>query len=274
MIELPVNVFDSYHQIWIEGTPGSGGAECESLSVATFNIWFDSYHQHRRQQAIFDILERENPDLIALQEVTSESLELIRRRSFFRRGFYISDIHGKRLGGYGNVVLSRHPVSKFALIPFASAMGRKLLLCEIRMGDRELAFGAVHLESQRPNRLRRESQLAHATDTLGTYEWAILAGDFNFCHRHPENEMIPPEFCDAWPFLEPDHPGYTEDTAINKMRLMAKRKERQARFDRILSKGTLKPTAIKLLGTEPLSSDEPTLFPSDHFGLLAEFVIG
>jgi len=44
------------------------------------------------------------------------------------------------------------------------------------------------------------------------------------------------------------------------------------RYDRVLAAG-LTPTAIKLIGTEPIDTDRH-LFPSDHFGLLAEFTLG
>jgi hypothetical protein len=48
--------------------------------------------------------------------------------------------------------------------------------------------------------------------------------------------------------------------------------EGSRRLDRILIRSrTWKPKAVRLLGTEPLSTERKDLFPSDHFGLLAVF---
>jgi hypothetical protein len=52
------------------------------------------------------------------------------------------------------------------------------------------------------------------------------------------------------------------------MRLDGKNKHRQVRFDRVLLKGTgWTAKCIDLLGTEPISSAHPRVFPSDHFGV-------
>ena len=63
--------------------------------------------------------------------------------------------------------------------------------------------------------------------------------------------------------------GFTEDTSINLMRYDSKNKHRQVRFDRVLLKGGgWAATSIELLGTEPISSALPRVFPSDHFGVI------
>jgi tyrosyl-DNA phosphodiesterase 2 len=91
--------------------------------------------------------------------------------------------------------------------------------------------------------------------------------------RDAENPRISAPYVDMWPALRPDDDGFTEDTAINLMRLDAKNKTRQVRFDRILIKGAAwAPATIKLLGTEPISDTMPRVFPSDHFGLLCRIV--
>ena len=41
----------------------------------------------------------------------------------------------------------------------------------------------------------------------------------------------------------------------------------RVRMDRIYTRGEAKATEVKLLGRQPFA---PDLFPSDHFGLLAE----
>lgn len=92
-----------------------------------------------------------------------------------------------------------------------------------------------------------------------------MLGDFNM--RDDENHRIRAPYRDVWPMLRPDEPGYTEDTSINHMRFDMKGKPRHVRFDRALVKGW-EPTGVELLGTEPVSTELPRIFPSDHFGVL------
>jgi endonuclease/exonuclease/phosphatase family metal-dependent hydrolase len=117
----------------------------------------------------------------------------------------------------------------------------------------------------------------------------ILAGDFNLCGTWSENLMISTDnrLCDVWAHLHPDEVGWTEDTKINVMRFNIKRKHKQVRFDRVVliktgvdgsggnhlppSSQFVSPASIHLLGTDPLKG-ESGIFPSDHFGLLAEFI--
>ena len=99
----------------------------------------------------------------------------------------------------------------------------------------------------------------------------MLLGDFNM--RDTENNRIAPPYWDIWPTLRPHEPGFTEDTSINLMRLDARNKKRQVRFDRVLLKGTRwRAASIELLGTQPISPELPRVFPSDHFGIECRLV--
>ena len=93
--------------------------------------------------------------------------------------------------------------------------------------------------------------------------------------RDHENGRIPPPYRDVWPALRPGEDGFTEDTSINHMRFDMKNKHRHVRFDRILVKGPAwTPASVDLLGTEPVSSALPRVFPSDHFGVRCRLVRG
>ena len=119
----------------------------------------------------------------------------------------------------------------------------------------------------------RGAQLAQIFPILDEATHALLMGDFNFCASWPEeNARLPTSYTDLWPALNPHDPGYTEDTAINRMRLARAGKAKQVRFDRVLLRSQppgWTPTAICLLGTTALGDAEPAVFPSDHFGLAA-----
>jgi tyrosyl-DNA phosphodiesterase 2 len=56
------------------------------------------------------------------------------------------------------------------------------------------------------------------------------------------------------------------------MRLLHTGKPKQVRFDRMLRSRQpgWQAEAIELIGTEPISSSTPEIFPSDHFGLVSD----
>jgi tyrosyl-DNA phosphodiesterase 2 len=117
----------------------------------------------------------------------------------------------------------------------------------------------------------RGRQLRRIFRALRSADDAIVLGDFNM--RDTENARIAPPYHDVWSVLRPDDDGFTEDTAINYMRLDSKDKHRQVRFDRVLLKGPAWAAAsIDLLGTEAISSTHPRVFPSDHFGVMCRLV--
>ena len=62
---------------WCEAETEAAPIALHTLRVATFNVWFDSFEQAVRRRAVLDILERESPDVIALEEVTPAFLDAL-----------------------------------------------------------------------------------------------------------------------------------------------------------------------------------------------------
>ncbi len=249
----------------------------DRLTLATFNIWFGAYYTRERYQAIANLLAVHQPDFIALQEVTPPALEMFLGQAWIREGYFTTDMDGSTLSEYGVLILSRLPLNRITLMPLPSFMGRCLLLVETEINGVPLEVGTVHLESKRISARMRGLQLKKIFHFLKGMPNVILMGDFNFCASwYKENNRIDPAYHDVWEVLRDDEPGYTEDTAINRMRDLIKGKHKQVRFDRILFKGFARDsgwaaTSIDLLGTQPIASELPDVFPSDHFGLLAAF---
>ena len=155
-------------------------------------------------------------------------------------------------------------------------MSRKLLVAELRINEQPLHIATVHLESYKHSAPARKKQLKEIFPILGQIQHVMLMGDFNFCASWTgENSNLDPGYQDLWSLLNPNEPGYTEDTTINLMRLEYKGKHKQVRFDRMLLRSSnpgWQPQEIGLLGTEPVSADQPRIFPSDHFGLVGRFI--
>ena len=98
---------------------------------------------------------------------------------------------------------------------------------------------------------------------------AIWLGDFNAAPASQEDQRIRAAFRDAWDELLTE-PGYTRDTTQNAMLAQVK-SDRHQRIDRVFVKSdAFEPRSIRMLGTEPIEGTDGRVFPSDHFGLIAE----
>jgi tyrosyl-DNA phosphodiesterase 2 len=253
--------------------PSTADRALSRLSLATFNVWFGDYCLRERCAALLDILRRRRPQIIALQEVTPLYLEQVLAEDWIRRDYWVSDPAGATVTPHGVLLLGRPPASALAWCELPSRKDRKLLVAELRLNGRPLYVANVHLESAPDNTPLRLEQLDTVLPGLEGAGHSIITGDFNFDPiQQAEESRIQARYRDLWEELRPGEPGYTEDTSINRMRLMHKNKEKQVRFDRILLRSPTpgwRPRAIELLGTEPISAATPDLFPSDHFGLAA-----
>lgn len=243
-------------------------AELNSLRVLTFNVWFDRYEWERRCSAVLDILAQEAADVIALQEVTPLFLQRLLAAPWLRESYVAS--RSKLLDArYDVVMLSRLPVTRCVSHTLTTDMGRRLHALEIPTTRGRLVVAGVHLESMKERTPTRLTQINECIPILGRADFAVWLGDFNSAPSSEEDERIRTAFRDAWEELD-DAPGYTRDTSRNAM-LAKVKADRHQRIDRILCRGqAFVPTQIRLLGTTPLSGTEGQVFPSDHFGLLAD----
>ena len=273
-IDLPFGVYEAALARWRYGVPSVENVERAALTFATFNIWFGAHVARQRYAAIAHLLATHRPDFIALQEVTPAALSIFLAQPWVQESYYVSDIDGSTLGDYGVVLKSRLPLRTLKLMELPSLMNRYFLWLETHVNGAVLCVGTVHLESLESSAALRGHQLKAIFNALRQSRQAVIMGDFNFCASWPdENDRIDPAYHDVWSLLRGDEPGYTEDTAINRMRYLVKGQHKQVRFDRVLLKSSdprtgWQASSIELLGTEPISPAQPDVFPSDHFGLL------
>jgi len=273
---IPAGAFVPAKGKWSHIEPAKESVARETLTLATYNIWFGDHFTRQRYQAIADLLAAQKPDFIALQEVTPERLPFFLDIPWLRDNYFCTDIDGSTLGDYGVMIFSRLPLKSVRVTPMLSLMGRQLLVAEAQVNGTLLHVASVHLESTQSMAVVRGHQLRQMFEELASAQHVVLMGDFNFCAEwKAENARIDPDYLDAWKYLCGDEPGYTEDTAINKMRYLVKGKHKQVRFDRVLVKSaSWRPKSIDLLGTKPISPDKPDVFPSDHFGLVCKLAVG
>jgi endonuclease/exonuclease/phosphatase family metal-dependent hydrolase len=254
---------------WVEARPEAGPIRLHSLRVATFNVWFDSYERDLRRRAVLEILERECPDVIALEEVTQPFLDALLETPWIRQHYAVSRTQLDFNARYDVVMLSRLPVARFTAHVLTSRMGRMLHTVELHTTDGVVTVGGIHLESMREMTPTRLAQIAECVPLLCSSSTAVWVGDFNAAPSSEEDQRIREAFRDAWDELVPD-PGYTRDTTANAM--LAKIKDdRHQRIDRVFLKSqAFVPHAIRMVGTEPIPGTDGQVFPSDHFGLVAD----
>ena len=267
---VAVASFDPRTDRWLD-VQEAPEVERDDLTVVTYNIWFSDYWAEERYHAIAKMLSAEAPDVIAFQEVTSGALAEFLAQPWLRQHYYRAAVTGDYFGNYGMLMLSRLPISRVSYHRLPTRLGRGFLRAELTVNGSRLVVCSVHLESGKAKSRLRARQLRRTFRALRTAEDVLILGDFNM--RDVENDRIPAPYLDIWQALRPRDDGFTEDTSINLMRYDNKNKSRHVRFDRILIKGARwAPSAIKLLGTEPISTDLPRVFPSDHFGVLCRVV--
>jgi len=267
---VAVRRFDAATGRWVD-VDAASAVNLDGLTVATFNIWFDSHHAEQRYLATAEILRELAPDVVALQEVTPAALDIFLSRQWVRDEYLHASVVGGDIGNYGMLMLSRIPLARVTYTRLPTRQSRGFLEAELAVGGGRQVVCGLHLDSGKSSARLRGWQLRRIFRALTSAESAVLLGDFNM--RDAEDERITAPYCDVWPALRPEDAGYTEDTSINLMRLDARNKKRHVRFDRVLLKGTRwRAAGIELLGTKPISLELPRVFPSDHFGVACRLV--
>jgi endonuclease/exonuclease/phosphatase family metal-dependent hydrolase len=172
---------------------GCAEAKLESparVRVLTYNIYHgEDANGGSNLDAVAGIINSLKPDLVALQEVDNKTrrakgLDLTAELSE-RTG--MKGIFGKAMdydgGGYGEAVLSRHPVIETKNNPLphtAKAEPRAALEIHIELpGGVKMAFVGTHLDHQR-NQNNRMMQAERIMELYENYDLPIvLAGDLN-----------------------------------------------------------------------------------------------
>ena len=251
-------------------------ASRDRLVLVTYNVWFGEFQWRERFAALLGVVRDCDPDLIALQEVTPRHLQYLLEDSWVRREFRLSDVTGETLQPHGVLLLARVPLRALSLRELPSNKDRKLLVAELGMGMRSAYVGNLHLESSASATVLRLTQLDEVLPTFQGAPYHLLMGDFNFDPAQEEEQArVDEHYRDLWGELRGDEPGYTEDTDINRMRLLHKSQPKQVRFDRILlgsSRPGWEPESIEMRGTRPIADDKPEVVPSDHYGLAGSLI--
>ncbi|MBO0827246.1 MAG: endonuclease/exonuclease/phosphatase family protein [Streptosporangiales bacterium] len=186
------------------------------MRVATYNIHHGVGMDGRLDlDRIARVLEREQPDLVGLQEVDRHFSS---RSGHVDQGAWLAErlgmavVFGANLDldppapgrprrGYGGAVLSRHPVEASAHRLLVHAPGterRGLVSVRVTVAGRPMAFCTTHLEhtSRALRRLQAEEVLELLASGPAS---AVVVGDLNATARSAELRALAGSLRDAWP---------------------------------------------------------------------------
>ena len=254
--------------------------------VATLNIWHDAGPWPQRLPLIRREIKRLRPDVLGLQEVlrtlgdgpatpgTCQALAVAHGTGYHVAYAPAAPRDGGGTAWQGNAVLSRWPIREqrsFQLPGADVAEPRSLLYALVEAPQGDLPVFVTHLAWEPhhgPLRLRQAAYIATQVKTLAPK--AVLLGDFNAEPRSAEmTHLADAGFVDAW---VGGANGYTFDR-INDYARGAD--EPSCRIDYVLVRGNAAAAAgSRLAFTEPDRSGGVAVWPSDHFGVVAEVALG
>ena len=239
-------------------------------------------HTEQRCSEISKLIINEIPDLIFLQEVTGETLGQY-TFLFGQQGYSLVSPQSRVLPSYFTVAFSKINGSCKRLDfrdNARSKMGRDILSYEIVINNRSTQFLSSHLESLADGGKIRTAQLEFMLELIDSFAGpAVIAGDLNIRSKEAEslmsklkkkakNDQKDFKIFDCWESMGKDekhkntwvHPDPTLSYV-------------QARYDRIYCNGkSIKTTEFSLIGKEAMPPPICTT-PSDHFGMIARFII-
>ena len=195
-------------------TPPFPPPRTPSLSVMTFNVWFDDMAYVIRLAALSRLILASSADVVCLQEVTPRFARLLCEDPALRAAGYVAsdaDGAGATVQPYGVMILCKCGLAPtFSFHDLPTSMARRLLVATLHTARGPFVVATVHLESL-DNQPRRAAQLAMARKVLSRATAAIgggggggdsgdsgsggcpsvLCGDFNFCSYRNFNPEPP-----------------------------------------------------------------------------------
>lgn len=253
--------------------PPAPDADTARLSLVTLNLYHDRDHWERRRPLVIEGLRALQPDVIALQEVLQHDTlrnqaEDIGEALGYSVFFVSTDPEGQA-HRYGNALLTRLPVlarSQRRLEPLDDS--RTVAHLRVQAGGRALDVFNTHLHWTDEGGAIRARQLqdvlAHVRAQAGDGP-SVIAGDFNAEADAPELAALREAgYVDV---LAAADPAAAARTTLNPHYF-----ERGRRIDHLFARGAgLRTLAAQRVLDRPGADGT---WPSDHFGVRAEFELG
>lgn len=221
--------------------------------------------------AVCDEIESRVADIVFLQEIIPKTWDAITNRLQSKYFFYRDEAPHR----YFHILMIRIDSEVIAegdiqVMRFPNTTQARLLLhIPVRFHDCEIHLLTSHLESLNTNVTERKNQVSTVFNLMSSLtesqaKTCIFGGDTNVMGREVEQVGLPDNFGDLWEMCGSDlSKRCTWDST-----------EPRIRLDRIYMcpKGSrLQPDTFDLVGESLL--DNYGVYPSDHLGVWAEFVL-
>lgn len=190
----------------------------KTIRVMTYNIHVGVGMDKKLDlQRIADVINRERPDLVGLQEVdrgverTERRDEIVELATLTRMKYAFAHNLNYQGGQYGVAILSRYPIGAIDHRMFLNKREterRGMIRIEVKIEGKAIHFLTTHLDYQfSDGRLfEAEQLLAKIRDIKGTL---IVVGDFNEEPGGTTYKLMSTKFEDAWSANREDHPGFS-----------------------------------------------------------------
>lgn len=263
------------------GVHGSSYPKNESkrIRVLSWNIdGLDETTAEKRTYEICEIIKTINPHVVLLQEVVLDSFAILCKKCPEYR-IIPGDITGYFVAMMLKIEDLEFIGKSIFQYPF-SILGRHLLTVRCRMKGVPFIFMTSHLESMARFSEDRKIQLGfcfHLMKRKSPNYTVIFGGDMNLRDRElSEMGGIPEGISDVWEMTgSKSNCKFTWDMLLNTNKEFDSGHKPRCRFDRIYLRDSdaksVSPVHFELVGLEKLRVYK--VFPSDHFGLLADFDI-
>ena len=247
------------------------------MKILTLNTWQERGPWRERWELIFQGLKDYQADIVGFQEVFSmEWAETVRERS----GYPYLAVSGQHSG---LIFLSRFkPIEQDCLVMKTQSPTEDYLryafYVRFDAGEEEIALFNTHLSwkaDENEIRMKQAQELAAFVQAKAERELpVVILGDFNMAAFTPPiiylKEMK--QWADTYPGVNPGALGLTWDYR-NPYAEAEREKMAERRIDYIFIRERTGP--LTRVRSSKVVFDQPSeegIFPSDHFGVLSEFV--
>jgi endonuclease/exonuclease/phosphatase family metal-dependent hydrolase len=269
------------------------------IKVATINILSDLSRWEERGPLIVQGLAEAGPDIIALQEVNlstgivgangvrpNTAAWLAERLNF--NHVHLTPKTGKSAGEEGIAIISRLPFAATADLDLKT-QDRVAQYVQVRIQDRPLIIANGHFFWQPGDSSQRLRQVERLLDWLSPFldhVPVVICGDFNSLPDTKTVARMRVNLASAYEAVHGAEPEYTFPTPLpssklamlrtllaywRDIRLSELRLKLRGTLDYIFVNARLRAADARLILDRPAPSD-PKLYPSDHYGLMADLV--
>jgi endonuclease/exonuclease/phosphatase family metal-dependent hydrolase len=247
----------------------------DELHVATLNIRNMADRWSERLALLLADMSALQPDLLGLQEVVFP-MQQDRLIGAAGEGRYQASRAWAGRPEYGNSVLVREPLSVTDVDRLDLGLNRSALRATVTLpGGRRTLVIVTHLHHEVGAATEREAQTRQLLTWLGSapdMDAEIVMGDFNADPSEPAaDRMHSGGFRSAFAEANGHEPAVTWPSGLQAPAIDTDGDP--ACLDYIWVRGAVRVASARLVFDRP-DVDDPTLLPSDHFGIAARLEIG